>query len=65
VRTREGTRRGRYFEQGKERAGEGIMSIRFASIEEAPNIILNWTSELMRMYPWVMRLSLLLHRLVQ
>jgi hypothetical protein len=41
------------------------MSIRFASIEEAPNIILNWTSELMRMYPWVMRLSLLLHRLVQ
>ena len=41
------------------------MSIRLTSIEDAPNIILNCTSGLMWIYPWVMRVSLLLHRLVQ
>jgi len=41
------------------------MSIRLTKIDDTPDIILNWTSGLMWMYPWVMRLSVLLHRLVQ
>ena len=41
------------------------MSTLVTKIENGPDVILIWTSGLMRMYPWVMRLSLLLHRLVQ
>lgn len=41
------------------------MSINFTNITRAPNFVLIWTSELMRFYPWVMRVSVLLHRIVQ
>lgn len=30
-----------------------------------PGLILNWTSGLMRFYPWFMRVSLVLNRLLQ
>jgi hypothetical protein len=41
------------------------MSIRLTNMEITPGVVLSWTSGLMWMYPWVMRVSLLLHRLVQ
>jgi hypothetical protein len=31
----------------------------------APAIVLTWASEFMKLYPWMMRVSHLLHRLVQ
>ena len=30
-----------------------------------PAFILSWTSGFMKLYPWFMRISLVLHRLVQ
>jgi len=32
---------------------------------EASNLILNWSSEILRLYPWFLRLSLILQRLTQ
>jgi len=30
-----------------------------------PTFLLSWTSELMRLYPWMLRIGLVLQRLVQ
>ena len=32
---------------------------------EPPRVLLNINSELMRLYPWIMRFSTVLHRIVQ
>lgn len=45
--------------------GRFFMLKEYAGIFEARNFVLTWASELMRFYPWLMRLSHVLHRLVQ
>ncbi|HEX6126855.1 MAG TPA: hypothetical protein VFZ23_15890 [Pyrinomonadaceae bacterium] len=41
------------------------MSLSFVNITNESGIILNWISGLIRLYPWIMRVSLVLHRIVQ
>ena len=47
------------------------MSLEFSNCVDAmvtsgrPAFILSWTSGVIKLYPWFMRVSLVLHRLVQ
>ena len=55
---------GQVFEPGKVFMARGFSKLVKRAVDP-PDFVLSWSSGLMHVYPWLFRLSVLLHRLVQ